>query len=354
MLLRDELGTSPGPAAMAVHQRLLRGEPAPRPRPTPPAARAWPVPLAAAIERHALVGRATELAFLERCLAQAQRGSRQLVLLAGDAGIGKTRAAAELARRAHDGGAVVLYGRFDEQTAAPYQPVVEMIRGWSGGASLDAAARAARRARRRAGDPAAGAGRRRPPPLPAGGAEADARRLRFFDAVAALLGEVGRRRARGAACSTTCTGPTGRRSSSCATSSARPQPQRALFLGTYREAELPAEHPLHELVGDLRREGTLKRLELGGPGRGGGRRAGRRARRPHAGARLHRGAARRDGGQPVLHRGGRRPPARRGRPARRGGHARRGGRARGRARGDLAPAAAARRRRAPGASPWPR
>ncbi len=135
VLLRDELGTSPGPAAMAVHQRLLRGEPAPTAA-TPPAARAWPVPLAAAIERHALVGRATELAFLERCLAQAQRGSRQLVLLAGDAGIGKTRAAAELARRAHDGGAVVLYGRFDEQTAAPYQPVVEMIRGWSGGASL--------------------------------------------------------------------------------------------------------------------------------------------------------------------------------------------------------------------------
>ena len=60
------------------------------------------------------------------------------MLLAGDAGIGKTRLAAELARRAHDDGAVVLYGRFDEEALAPYQPVVEMLRGWSAGASLDA------------------------------------------------------------------------------------------------------------------------------------------------------------------------------------------------------------------------
>ena len=38
VLLRDELGASPGAAAMAVHQRLLRGEPAPAP---PAAACRW-------------------------------------------------------------------------------------------------------------------------------------------------------------------------------------------------------------------------------------------------------------------------------------------------------------------------
>ena len=59
------------------------------------------------------------------------------MLLTGDAGIGKTRAAAELAAHAHDDGAVVLYGRFDEETLTPYQPVVEMLRGWSAGAPLD-------------------------------------------------------------------------------------------------------------------------------------------------------------------------------------------------------------------------
>ena len=76
----------------------------------------WPGPLAAAVERHPFVDRATELAFLEDCWAQALGGARQLVLLAGDAGIGKTRAAAEFSRRAHAAGALVLYGRFDEQT----------------------------------------------------------------------------------------------------------------------------------------------------------------------------------------------------------------------------------------------
>ena len=52
-----------------------------------------------------------------------------------------------------------------------------------------------------------------------GGAAADARRLRFFDAVAALIGEVAVRR-RPWSCSRTCTGRTGRRCSSCATCSA--------------------------------------------------------------------------------------------------------------------------------------
>jgi predicted ATPase len=37
-----------------------------------------------------------------------------------------------------------------------------------------------------------------------------------------------------------------------------------LFVGTYRESEITDRHPLHELIGDLRREGTLRRLELTG------------------------------------------------------------------------------------------
>ena len=43
-----------------------------------------------------------------------------------------------------------------------------------------------------------------------------------------------------------------------------PQPRRVLLLGTYREAELEPGHPLLELIADVRREGLLKRLELGG------------------------------------------------------------------------------------------
>ena len=100
-------------------------------------------------------------------------------------------------------------------------------------------------------------------PTTMSGPEADAQRFRFFDAVAALIGEIGaevpvvlvfddlhwadrptlqllRHLVRA------------------------PAPRRALFLGTYRDTEISDRHPLHELIGDLRREGTLRRLELSG------------------------------------------------------------------------------------------
>src|SRR5205807_17390 len=45
---------------------------------------------------------------------RAASGERRVVLVAGEPGIGKTRISTELAREAHDHGAVVLYGRCDE------------------------------------------------------------------------------------------------------------------------------------------------------------------------------------------------------------------------------------------------
>ena len=84
VLLRDELGTSPGAAAMALHERLLRGEPAAvAPVAAPPAAVTWPPALDSAVARHRLVNRTTELAFLDGCRAQSEQGAHQLVLLAG-------------------------------------------------------------------------------------------------------------------------------------------------------------------------------------------------------------------------------------------------------------------------------
>src|SRR5919206_580263 len=68
-LLREELGTSPGAAAMAVHTRVLRGDPAPGTAPAPPAV-SWPAPLASALDRHRLVGRRQELAVLTRAWRQ--------------------------------------------------------------------------------------------------------------------------------------------------------------------------------------------------------------------------------------------------------------------------------------------
>ena len=47
---------------------------------------------------------------------------REVVLIAGEAGQGKTTLAAEAARRAHDEGAIVLLGRCDEELGVPYGP----------------------------------------------------------------------------------------------------------------------------------------------------------------------------------------------------------------------------------------
>ena len=76
------------------------------------------------------VGRARELEALGRALAATQAGSGATVLVAGEAGIGKTRLASELATRARAGGFEVLLGRSIDLvgTELPYQPFVEALR----------------------------------------------------------------------------------------------------------------------------------------------------------------------------------------------------------------------------------
>jgi tetratricopeptide (TPR) repeat protein len=79
------------------------------------------------------VGRTELLDALTAQWKRAAAGSAGAVLLAGEPGVGKTRTAAELAHRAHDDGARVLYGGCDEGLGAPYQPFVEALRWYTGG-----------------------------------------------------------------------------------------------------------------------------------------------------------------------------------------------------------------------------
>jgi DNA-binding CsgD family transcriptional regulator/tetratricopeptide (TPR) repeat protein len=75
------------------------------------------------------VGRERELGQLGRTLDAARAGSGTAVLVAGDAGMGKTRLASELAARARDAGFEVLLGRSIDLvgTELPYQPLVEAL-----------------------------------------------------------------------------------------------------------------------------------------------------------------------------------------------------------------------------------
>jgi DNA-binding SARP family transcriptional activator/predicted ATPase len=123
-----ELGLEPSRMLRDLERAILSQDPAldPPPLPRPPRTTGD-----AAGRRGAgvFVGRRRELDQLDAVLADARRGRGRLVLLSGDAGIGKSRLADELATRARGAGARVLWGRCWEAGGAPaYWPWVQALR----------------------------------------------------------------------------------------------------------------------------------------------------------------------------------------------------------------------------------
>ena len=104
-LLRDELGTSPGPELLALHEQLLHPQAAAPATVVPPPAAAPAAPSVVLVERE------DELAELERLLALAQAGEGRLAYIEGPAGIGKTGLLLALRDRAEAAHAVVLEAR---------------------------------------------------------------------------------------------------------------------------------------------------------------------------------------------------------------------------------------------------
>ena len=77
--------------------------------------------------RSALVGREAERAGLARAVDRAQQGEGSLLLLSGEAGVGKTRLAEEAAAASS---ALVLRGAASRTAVAPYGPVVAALRAY--------------------------------------------------------------------------------------------------------------------------------------------------------------------------------------------------------------------------------
>jgi DNA-binding SARP family transcriptional activator len=132
--LADQLGVDPDPETEAAYLDLLGPAPPPAPRPAvgepvaPGAARPWghrgPTDAAP------FVGREAELAVLVAAWERAAAGARHVVMVTGEAGIGKTRLTTEAARRVSAVGGLVLFGRCDQEAIVPYQPLVEALDGY--------------------------------------------------------------------------------------------------------------------------------------------------------------------------------------------------------------------------------
>jgi class 3 adenylate cyclase/DNA-binding SARP family transcriptional activator len=247
-LLRDELGTAPAPAIVAMHDRLLeRGQAPSAPETDAP----LPVALARAAGRP-FVARAAELERLRAAWTAATAGEAQLVFLGGEPGIGKTSLAAQFAREAHASGATVLLGRCHAEALVPYEPFVEALRQLPAGMLREHRA----------------ALERLMPELtpvgtaPVGSDDAAARSL-LFDAVGRALAAAAREGPLVVVLDDLhwAEPPTLLLLRHVARAT---EQERLLLLATYRTTELPGTERVVRSLADLTRELPLERVTLGG------------------------------------------------------------------------------------------
>ncbi len=184
-VLAGELGLVPGPGLRSLEAAILQQDPAidyapPQPE-TVPAARG----------RLPFVGRERARLVLDAAWRRARGGERQLVLVEGDSGIGKTRLATEAAAAAGSDGGEVLLGRAVGDAVVPFFPFVEALSPHAARLGPDrlgsiAGPGAPYLAHLLPGLPAPG----RPARPGETGGEAGSRRYLMFEAVVALLGAI--------------------------------------------------------------------------------------------------------------------------------------------------------------------
>jgi len=211
------------------------------------------------------VGRERELAVLGAALEQTLGGHGQIVVLAGEPGIGKTRTAQVLARYAEQRDVRALWGRcYEEPGAPPYWPWLQVIRAFAetqdderlrailGPAASDLAEMVPELAQRL-------------PELPPAPRSADATQARFrlFDAIAGFWKRAAAETAHLLILDNLhwADAPSLRLLEFLAPEVGG---SRLLVLGTYRDIELSRHHPLSNTLGELARDPRFQRVRLTG------------------------------------------------------------------------------------------
>ena len=248
--------------ASSIEARTTTRSSTPRPTTT---SRVPPVAFPSTLETDApFVGREAELSMLRSWWAQSNATDRRhVVLLGGDAGMGKTRLTIEFARVLHDEGGTVLAGRCYQENVVPYQPFVEAV-GWYLRTAPAAEVRGRPHAHGCASHPSrARRGRRLPRPSRAGASRAR------HAALPHVRG--GQRSARHAVC-LGAGADRARRPALGRPADARVavhlarnrDAARLMILGTFRADEVADDHPLRALITELRRDHSVEELELSG------------------------------------------------------------------------------------------
>jgi DNA-binding SARP family transcriptional activator len=269
--LSEELGLEPAPTLKALQRDILqqaRSLDLHRAAAIEPATsaedsqRRFPAPAAVTARNHGLfVGRAEDLEALASVYDEVVAGARRLVLLCGEPGIGKTRLATQFVLRAHHAGAIVLYGRCDEEPLLAQQPFVEALRHYvreSPQPQLTAQSQLLGGELRRLVPELADRIPNLPEPL---AGDPDGARSRLFEAVCSLLCEAAQSTPlvlvledlhwadKATLLLLKCLAH-------------YPRPARLMVLGTYRETELDVDHPLRATLADLHREHLLEQRAL--------------------------------------------------------------------------------------------
>jgi class 3 adenylate cyclase/tetratricopeptide (TPR) repeat protein len=209
-----------------------------------------------------VVSRDAELAVLTDAFKRVAAGDgREVVLVSGEAGVGKTTLTAKAARIAHAAGACVLLGRCEEALGAPYGPFVEALGHYVGHAPDDLiASHVQSYGAELARMVPALRDRDLPPPQ---STDPDTERYLLFGAAVGLLARASAKEPLVLALDDLhwADRPSMQLLRYLVASA---EPLRLLIIGTYRDLEISGSHPLAEALAAFHREPGCTRLDLRG------------------------------------------------------------------------------------------